>query len=176
MIGALITKFPLFTSKRNREPEQYFPLVSAVTILNAIVVFLYLKLYFTVSKPVNCSRSIVWYREYYLHLVGLVILIVDSLFFIVSFRQIHKCFLMSLRICLLHIFWSKILISPLNNTPQGSVSNGLPNPFLNDMHLQDSVELYLTTITTALAFYLVGWNITKVRFRSLSPQDSLHFP
>ena len=174
LTGALIVTFLLYTSKRNKEPERYFSLVSAVAVLNAMVVFLYWKLYFIDPSLVNYSGLIVWYQEYYLHLVGPVLLIVDSLFFNGSFRQVHKGVLTTLVICLLYILWSEIITGPFNSTPEGSVSRGLPYPFLNNMHLQDRIAFYVTTIVTGLAFYLAGWIITKVKFHFASPKGSLH--
>ena len=173
LTGALIATFLIYTSKRNGEPEGYFPLVSAVAVLNAMVVFLYWKLYFQDPRLVNYSGSIVWYQEYYLHLVGPFLLIVDSLFFNDSFRQVKKGILTILGICLLYIFWSEMITGPLNSTPEGSVSNGLPYPFLNDMHLQDRIAFYATTIITGLLFYFAGWIVMKVKSYFFKLKDSL---
>ena len=176
LTGALVVTFLLYKTKRKGEPEQYLPLVSAVAVLNAMVVFLYWKLYFIDPSLVNHSGSIVWYQEYYLHLVGPVLIVADSLFLNNSFTQVTKGVLTTLGICLLYIFWSEIITGPLNSSPAGSASTGLPYPFLNDMYLEDRLVFYATTIATGLAFYLAGWIITKVKFSFFKPTDSLRAP
>ena len=172
LTGALIATLLLYNSKRNGKPEGYFAFVSAVAVLNAMVVFLYWKLYFVDPNLVNYSGSIVWYQEYYLHLIGPLLLIVDSLFFNDSFRQFHKGFLTAIGLCLLYIFWTEIITAPLNNSPEGSANKGFPYPFLNNMRLHDRILFYATTILTALAFYSAGWIITKIKFHIVSLKNS----
>ena len=66
-----------------------------------------------------------------------------------------------------------MITGPLNSTPEGSVSNGLPYPFLNDMHLQDRIAFYATTIITGLLFYFAGWIVMKVKSHFFKLKDSL---
>jgi len=83
--------------------------------------------------------------------------LVDSLFINNSFRQIFKGILTSLSICILFIVWSELITGPLNSTPSGKVTMGLPYPFLNDMFLKERIIFYSTTLLTGLLFYMVGW-------------------
>ena len=46
LTGAMVSSYLLYRSKRNNLPETYRAFVSAVAVLNAMVVFLYWKLYF----------------------------------------------------------------------------------------------------------------------------------
>ena len=81
LTGAMVSSYLLYRSKRNNLPETYRAFVSAVAVLNAMVVFLYWKLYFIDPSLVNYSGSIVWFQEYYLHALGPLLIILDALFF-----------------------------------------------------------------------------------------------
>jgi hypothetical protein len=163
LTGATISSYLLYRSKRNNLPEAYHAFVSAVAVLNAMVVFLYWRLYFIDPSLVNSSDSIVWFQEYYLHAVGPLLLILDALCFNKSFSQIKKGMLTILVICLLYIFWTEALTAPLNSTPEGSVTNGFPYPFLNNMVLSERLKFYATTILTGLGLYFLSWLLTKTK-------------
>ena len=165
LTGAMIATWLLYWIKRKGLPEGYLGFVSAIAVLNAMVVFLYWKLYFIDPKLVNYSGSIVWFQEYYLHILGPLLLILDALFFNNSFTQVKKGTLTIIVIFLLYIFWTEVLTGPLNATPEGSVTNGLPYPFLNDMEFAERVSFYATTILTGLGFYFSGWVLTRVKLR-----------
>ena len=68
-----------------------------------------------------------------------------------------------LAICLLYILWSEAVTGPLNDTPEGAVTNGLPYPFLNNMSFSERVSFYATTIVTGLGFYAAGWILEKFK-------------
>lgn len=155
--AALVSSALLFFNSLKGSEERFFAFVSATAVLNAMVVFLYWKLYFIDPSLVNYSGSITWFQEYYLHLVGPILLITDSLFINNSFRQIVKGILTALSICILYILWSELVTGPFNLTPSGKVTMGLPYPFLNDMLLKERIIFYSTTILIGLLFYMVGW-------------------
>ena len=157
----------LLLYKRNRQdlPESYLPFVSATAVLNAMVVFLYWKLYFIDPSLVNYSGSIVWFQEYYLHILGPALIILDALLFNNSFTQVKKGTVAILGICLLYIFWSEVVTGPQNITPKGTVTNGLPYPFLNNMTFSERVNFYATTIITGLGFYAAGWGLEKLKLK-----------
>ena len=46
---------------------------------------------------------------------------------------------------------------------EGSVTNGLPYPFLNNMSFSERVSFYATTIVTNLGFYAAGWVLAKLK-------------
>ena len=140
LTGAMIATWLLYRTKREGFPETHLPFVSAIAVLNAMVVFLYWKLYFIDPSLVNYSGSIVWFQEYYLHVLGPLFIILDSLFFNNSFTQIKKGLLTILGICLLYILWTEALTGPLNTTPEGAVTNGLPYPFLNNMAFAERIS------------------------------------
>ena len=160
---AMVATWLLYKIKHKGLPESYLPFVSATAVLNAMVVFLYWKLYFIDPNLVNYSGSIVWFQEYYLHIIGPALIILDALLLNNSFTQVKQGVLMILAICLLYILWSEAVTGPLNDTPEGSVINGLPYPFLNNMSFNERVSFYATTIVTGLGFYAAGWILAKLK-------------
>ena len=164
LTGAMIATWLLYRNKRHGLPEAYLAFVSAIAVLNAMVVFLYWKLYFIDPGLVNYSGSIVWFQEYYLHVLGPLLIILDALFFNNSFTQVKKGALTILGICLLYIFWTEVLTGPLNATPEGSVTNGLPYPFLNDMRVIERVVFYTISIGLNYLLIYVGWLLSNVIF------------
>ena len=164
----MVSSYLLYRSKRNNLPETYHAFVSAVAVLNAMVVFLYWKLYFIDPSLVNYSGSIVWFQEYYLHALGPSLIIFDALFFNRSFLQIKNGALTIVGICLLYVLWTEALTAPLNATPGGSVTSGLPYPFLNNMVFSERLIFYATTTLTGLGFYFLGWLLTKIKLLLLS--------
>jgi len=102
-----------------------------------------------------------------LHVLGPLLIILDSLFFNNSFTQIKKGLLTILGICLLYILWTEAVTGPLNTTPEGSVTNGLPYPFLNNMVFTERVSFYATTILTGIGFYFSGWLLTRIKLQFL---------
>lgn len=168
LTGAMISSYLLYRLKRSNLPEAYHAFVSAVAVLNAMVVFLYWKLYFIDPSLVNYSGSMVWFQEYYLHALGPLLIIFDALFINRSFLQIKKGTITIVGICLLYVLWSEAITAPLNATPEGSVTSGLPYPFLNNMVFSERLSFYATTTLTGLGFYFLGWLLTKVKSLLLS--------
>ena len=163
LTAAMVATWLLYKSTHKGLPESYLPFVSATAVLNAMVVFLYWKLYFIDPSLVNYLGSIVWFQDYYLHILGPVLIILDAFLFNNSFTQVKKGVLTILAICLLYILWSEAVTGPLNDTPEGAVTNGLPYPFLNNMSFSERVSFYATTIVTGLGFYAAGWILEKFK-------------
>jgi hypothetical protein len=152
----------LFMQTLSKQKENYFAVVSSVCVLNALVVFLYWRLYFIDPELVNYSGSIIWFQEYYLHLLGPLFLFVDSILLNRSFRQFKTGIILTLLISFSYVAWTEIVTTPLNNTPVGSKAAGLPYPFLNDMVLADRLIFYAISIVTGVFFYFLFWFIDRV--------------
>lgn len=136
--------------------------VSAATVLGAVVVFMYWRLYFINPALVNGGGPIVWYQEYYLHLLGPILMWIDAFFILGAFRQIRGTLGYLAVFFLGYIAWVELAVHPLNDTPVGKVTSGLPYPFLNDMDLGQRLQFYATTIVTALVIAAVFWLISVV--------------
>jgi hypothetical protein len=162
LTGSVIVTGLLFMQTLSKQKENYFAVVSSVCVLNALVVFLYWRLYFIDPELVNYSGSIIWFQEYYLHLLGPLFLFVDSILLNRSFRQFKTGIILTLLISFSYVAWTEIVTTPLNNTPVGSKAAGLPYPFLNDMVLADRLIFYAISIVTGVFFYFLFWFIDRV--------------
>lgn len=162
LTGSAIVTGLLFMQTLSKQKENYFAVVSSVCVLNALVVFLYWRLYFIDPELVNYSGSIIWFQEYYLHLLGPLLLFVDSILLNRSFRQFKTGIILTLLISFSYVAWTEIVTTPLNNTPVGSKAAGLPYPFLNDMVLADRLIFYAISIVTGVFFYFLFWFIDRV--------------
>jgi len=79
-----------------------------------------------------------------------------------SFRQFKLGIIQALILSFSYIVWTEVVTGPLNNFPVGSMSAGLPYPFLNDMVLTERFEFYGISILTGVFFYFLFWVFDKV--------------
>ncbi len=161
LTAALIVLYLMLRYSIGRGDRTYNPFVSAAAVLEAIVVFMYWKLWFIDPSLVNSSDPIIWYQEYYLHAVGPALLAFDAFFILGVLRRIVPTAAVMLVVFLTYISWLEFLVAPLNSFPEGEKTNGLPYPFLNDMGDYDRWAFYATTIGAAFVFMLTGWGIAK---------------
>ena len=89
-------------------------------------------------------------------------MIIDALFLNRSFKHSLRGVLMTIMICIAYIIWSEAIVGPFNIEPVGSVTSGLPYPFLNDMIFTERALFYATTIATALIMYAGFWLFSKL--------------
>lgn len=157
----------IWLDRRAGRAERYLPMIAATAVLNVMVVYLYWKLYFVDPKLVNGENSPVWFQEYYLHLLGPLLIIFDALF-ISKAAQGLRGLIMSVVLSLAYVAWCEIFVGPFNDSPVGSVTSGLPDPFLNDMDVAGRAGFYGSTLALAVGVYVVFWIITFV-MRKLSP-------
>ncbi len=155
---AMVCHGTLWLDRRTQSKERFLPLIAATAVLNIMVMYLYWKLFFTDPTLVNGENSPVWFQEYYLHLVGPVLIVFDALFLSKAARHIRGL-MYSVVICLAYVAWSEILVGPLNAKPVGSVTSGLPYPFLNNMDMMGRATFYGSTIALAIAVFVVLWII-----------------
>lgn len=149
-----------------RSKRDWSTLVAVTAVVNALVVFLYWRLYFIDPSLVNGGAPGAWYDEYYLHLAGPVLQWVDAAFLFGAFRRIWPAFLALLATMAGYVVWAELFVGPFNDKPVGSVTNGLPYPFLNDMVLGERMGFYVTTSVTGIVllgvFWLVSWGARRV--------------
>lgn len=143
--------------------------VSLTATVNMIVVVSYWRLYFDDPALVNGGKPILAYREYYLHLIGPILQWIDVLFLKRAFRSPLRTIFWLLVVVIAYVTWSEAVIAPLNTTPIGSVTSGLPYPFLNDMPLGERLIFYAATFASGTVFagflWAVQWASDRVRGR-----------
>ena len=154
---AVAVHFLHWRGRRSGAPSRHHGFTTMAVVVNLLVVFLYWRLYFIDPKLVNGDGIPVWHQEYYLHLVGPCLLVIDGVWLARAFRQIWRGVATTIGICIIYTIWVEGAVRPLNTSPQGSVTTGLPYPFLNDMALDERLVFYAQTMLTALMFYGICW-------------------
>lgn len=147
-------------------------------VLNVMVVFLYWRLFFTDPELVNPRGPIPWHQQYYLHLAGPALQIIDALFIARVFGRPLRAVVPLIGVTLAYILWAEGFVGPRNDFPTGSVTSGLPYPFLNSMEWMERLAFYGTNIVMA-AFILFGFAILHAllfgrRKEPEHPQEEQH--
>ena len=148
-------------------------------VLNVMVCFLYWRLYFTDPSLVNGAGPIVWWLEYYLHLLGPALQIIDALMIGRVFRRVWRGILPLLGIVAAYVAFSELFTQAFNDSPSGSVTSGLPYPFLNSMEWPERATFYLMNGATALVLLAVFGLVGALLYRfvlSSSPASSAASP
>lgn len=146
-------------------PESYHAFNAAVVILNILVVFLYWRFYFIDPALVNGDKIPVWHQEYYMHILGPLLLFIDAVWYNRAFRGFIKGCFATICLCLIYIIWLEVIVRPLNSVPVGDVTAGLPYPFLNDMDWGSRQSFYITTTGTGIFAFIICWVIGIVSDR-----------
>lgn len=137
----------------DRSRRDWGTLIGVTAIMNAMVVFLYWRLFLTDPALVNTGTP-VWYVEYYLHLLGPALQWIDALFIYRAFRRLMPAIVGLLAVIAGYLAWIEFFVGPSNDFPAGVVTSGMPYPFLNNMEAPDRLVFYATTTVTALVFLL----------------------
>jgi len=159
LTAAMVAHYLLFAARRNGRSAMYPAFISATAVLNTMVVFLYWRLYFIDPALVNGENTPAWFQEYYLHLIGPVIILIEALFISRAFDQVVRGIGVTVALWVAFVVWTEGFVGPFNDLPVGTVTSGLTYPFLNNMDLSGRMNFYATTIVTALVFYLMFWAI-----------------
>ncbi len=146
----------LVALSEGRSTRRWDVAVATTAVVNAMVVFLYWRLYFADPTSVTSDGKLgVWYREYYLHALGPALQIFDAIFLHRAFRRLRRTATALMITIAAYLSWAEIVVRPLNNEPVGTVTSGLPYPFLNNMVFGDRLFFYGANIGTAIVFLVV---------------------
>ena len=127
------------------------PWVSATAVVNAMVVFLYWRLYF--ADPTSVTRDgelASWWLEGYLHAGGPLLMWIDAVFINRVFRKIGSAAVVLVGIVLVYIAWIELFVKRFNDSPVGKVTTGLPYPFLNNLDFSGRAIFYTTNVVVAM--------------------------
>ena len=139
-----------------RSMRDWGALVGVTAVTNALVAFLYWRLFLEDPALVN-NGTPVWWSEYYIHLLGPLLQWIDAIFIFGAFRHVWKSLVGLVVVVLGYIAWMEYFVGPMNDAPVGTVTSGLPYPFLNNMVLDDRIGFYVTTSVSVLVFLGVFW-------------------
>ena len=158
-IWALFTSFyaasrMLALSKhRITRPHQVTAIVAAV--LNVMIVYLYWKLWFTDPALVNNGGPIIWHQEYYLHGLGPALQIIDALFLGRVFTRTWRAVIPLVGLIACYVAWSELIVQKFSQSSPGTVTSGLPYPFLNSMEWAERSGFYGLNIGVAIGLVVV---------------------
>ena len=143
----------LFLRNKDNETGVWGPFVSSVAVVNAMVVFLYWRLYFADASSVKSDGELgpLW-LEVYMHLMGQVLMWIDALFINRVFSKLKRAALVLAATVVAYLSWAEIFVGPMNAKPVGFVTSGLPYPFLNNMVFSERLIFYGANIAVAFVF------------------------
>ncbi|MFQ6546797.1 hypothetical protein AADZ90_002510 [Aestuariibius sp. 2305UL40-4] len=152
----------------NRSERRWGGAVAATSVINAMVVILYWRLYFDdpTSVTANGIRA-AWHLDLYLHGLGPALQVIDALFLHRSFRTIRYGLIWLLGIVGGYVLWAELIVQRLHDRPSGEVTSGLPYPFLNDLDLGDRIVFYASNLGAALLLFFVFTGLALVIRRLL---------
>ena len=158
----MLNAFPkVFTDSKNE-------IITSIIILNAAVVFLYWRLHFIDPKLINGDNARIWYLDYYLHLVGPVMQWIDGALIYGAFKKPLKSFKYIIILFASYTLWIELIVQPYNSIPEGTVTSGLPYPFLNNLNLIDRLEFYSKNMFFVVCVFFVGITATWVKKQTLN--------
>jgi len=135
---------------------------SFAVVMSMSVVFNYWRLYLDDPGNFYADGDIIeWHQEYYLHVLGPVLLWFDAFFIHRVFRKLGTVFVAALCFGVIYPAWIELLVQPLNDMPVGNVTNGLPYDFLNNMEWSERLIFYLAITAINFVFILLSWGIQK---------------
>ena len=157
-----------------RSTRRWDALVSATAVINAMVVILYWRLYFADAASVTRDGALgAWWLELYMHGLGPALQWVDSLFIHRSFRKFTTSLGVLVSIVAGYLVWGEVVLRPLTDTPVGSVTSGLPYPFLNSLELGGRLTFYGVNIGVAIVVLLVFTGLAMA-IRRFVPAPKVH--
>jgi hypothetical protein len=130
-----------------------------------MVVYLYWKLFLADPANVNDGSPILWWQEYYLHGLGPLLQWIDAFLILGVFRRPWPVVGALLAVILVYVGWSELVIQPANARPVGSVTSGLPYPFLNNLEFSGRLVFYATSAASAMIVVAAAWALNRFILR-----------
>lgn len=146
----------------DRRPEI---LAGVAVVMNVMVVYLYWKLFLADPANVNDGSPILWWQEYYLHGLGPLLQWIDAFLILGVFRRPWPVVGALLAVILVYVGWSELVIQPANARPVGSVTSGLPYPFLNNLEFSGRLVFYATSAASAMIVVAAAWALNRFILR-----------
>ncbi|MFT6076512.1 MAG: hypothetical protein ACJAZ1_003446 [Yoonia sp.] len=164
-IWALFASFFAFSRmmalEEGRSEKHWDGFVCMTAVINTMVVFLYWRLYFADPMSVTTDGELgAWHLEMYLHLFGPLLQVIDTMFIHRSYRRLGAAFAWIMGVIATYVLWAELVVQPMNDSPAGTVTSGLPYPFLNNLEIADRMGFYITNVTVGVALLLIFASFT----------------
>lgn len=134
-----------------RSEKRWDGFVGMIAVINAMVVFLYWRLF--LADPASVTRNGELgepYLELYLHGLGPLLQWIDALFIHKSFNKLRRSLVWLISVIGAYVLWAELVVQSLSTSPVGRVTNGLPYPFLNNLEFEDRAMFYGINFATAV--------------------------
>lgn len=142
--------------EEGRSDRRWDGFVSMTAVINTMVVILYWRLFFADPASVTPNGQLAaWHLEIYLHLVGPLLQVIDSIFIHRSYRRLGPAIAWLFGVIAFYLTLAELLFQRLNATPAGTVTSGLPYPFLNSLEFAERAVFYGTNFASALVILFV---------------------
>jgi hypothetical protein len=164
----------MMAREEGRSTRRWDGFVCMTAVINAMVVFLYWRLYF--ADPASVTRNGELgqlYLEMYLHGLGPALQIIDTLFVHRSYRNLTAPIPWLFGVIAAYVAWAEFVIGPMNDSPVGTVTSGLPYPFLNDLALSGRAIFYGSYFIVGLVLLVVFAGIAWLIRRTFPAQTGL---
>lgn len=174
LFGSFFAASRMLALTEGRSERRWDGFVGMISVVNAMVVFLYWRLFLEDPHSVTRDGELgQFYLELYLHALGPLLQWIDAIFIHRSFTRLRASALWLIGAICLYLTLGETLFQFMNDSPSGSVTSGIPYPFLNNMVLADRLTFYATNIAIALALLLVFAFIARMVRRLLPKQEAL---
>lgn len=148
-----------------RSTGHYYGLTAATAVIGVLVVYLFWSMYLADPGSVTSDGLGALWTEAYYHAMGPALQWFDALFILRGFRAPVRAAAWLGGLILGWLSFIELAVQPLNDTPAGSVTSGLPYPFLNNMEFADRLAFYGMNIAVALvvlaALSAIAWVIRR---------------
>lgn len=162
LTASLLSALAVLRLSLGRTDHRPETLAGVAAVMNGMVVYLYWRLFLADPANVNDGSPILWWQEYYLHGLGPLLQWIDAFVILGVFRRPWQVIGVLALVVLAYVGWSELVVQPANARPVGSVTNGLPYPFLNNLEFPGRVRFYLVSFASALLLVGVGWGLGRV--------------
>jgi hypothetical protein len=160
--------------EEGRSTRRWDGFVCMTAVINAMVVFLYWRLFFADPTSVTSDGELgQFYLEMYLHGLGPALQIIDTLFVHRSYRKLFAPLVWLFGVIAAYVAWAELMVGPFNTTPVGSVTTGLPYPFLNNLEPSGRAVFYGSNfaigVVLMLVFAGIAWLIRRTSRLQTTP-------
>jgi hypothetical protein len=159
-IWALFCSFWAFSRmmaiEEHRSERRWDGFVCMTAVINTMVVILFWRLYF--ADPASVTRDgelNAFYLEVYLHGLGPALQVIDAIFIHRAFRRLGAALAWLFGVIGTYVAWAELVLQPLNTSPTGRLTSGLPYPFLNNLELSERAVFYASNLAVGVVILLI---------------------
>lgn len=169
-VWALFCSFFAFSRmmaiEEGRSDARWDGFVCMTAVINTMVVFLYWRLYFADPTSVTDNGQLrAWSLELYLHGLGPLLQVIDTLFIHRAYRRLRAAFAWLIGVICLYVAWAELVVQRFNGAPEGTVTSGLPYPFLNNLELAERAVFYGSNLAVGagvlLIYAVIAWGFRR---------------